>query len=112
MDDLVSRFPAYWRTDVTVIRGGGRDDRGNQTPVTEITVTGCAVGWSSSTEPEDRSELTESVANLYRDQDSEFRFLSTDRIRVPAGHPCDGTWFVDGRAREWPKGVHVPLKEG
>lgn len=109
---LVSRFPDDWRTDVTVLRGGGRDDWGNPEPFVEIPVAYCAVGWSSSVEPEDRTDLTESSAHLYRDPDSGFSFASTDRIIVPDSHPCAGTWVVDGRPRGWPLGVHVQLKEG
>lgn len=106
--NIVSRFPAFWRTSVTVIRGGGRDDRGDPLPVTEIPVAGCLIGPRATSEPVDRADLVSDTAMLYRDPEPSFSFLSTDRIRTPDG----GVWSVDGEPKIWPLGVEVPLKKG
>lgn len=105
---IVSGFPKSWRVDVTVIRGGGRDDRGNPLPVTEIPVSGCLVGPRATSEPVDRTDLVSSDAVLYRDPDPAFTFLSTDRVRTPDGV----VWSVEGSPKVWPMGVEVPLKRG
>lgn len=104
---LVKRFPKWWRTDVTVIRGGGRDAKGNVLPTTEIPVRDCLVGSRATSEPLDRSDVVSSTAVLYRDPG--FTFLPSDRIRVPEGARMAGTWAVDGRPGEWPHGVEVGL---
>jgi hypothetical protein len=109
---IVSRFPRSWRTDVVVLRGGGRDAKGNPLPVTEIPVTGCLIGPRATAEPLDRSDVTSSTAVLYRDPDPGFSFLPADRIRVPSGARMAGTWNVDGRPGEWPHGVEVGLVMG
>lgn len=108
MTGIVSRFPASWRTDVVVIRGGGRDDWGNPSTVVEIPLGGCLIGPRATSEPADRGDLTSSTAVLYRDPDPTFTFLPTDRIRNPAGF----VWSVDGEPQVWPLGVEVPLKRG
>lgn len=108
MFSLVKRFPAFWRTDITVLRGGGRDEWNNISPVVEIPVKDCVVGGSSSNEDVPRSELVDSTANLYREPG--FTFLSTDRIRVPEGAFMAGEYSVEGVPHEWPMGTHVALK--
>lgn len=105
----VSRFPRAWLTDVVVIRGGGRDAKGNPLPSQEIFATGCAVGPRATSEPLDRSDVVSSSAVLYKDPEPGFKFLPSDRIRVPAGALMAGTWAVDGRPGEWPKGWEVGL---
>jgi hypothetical protein len=99
-------FPKNWRTDVVVLRGGGRDPKGNPLPTVEIPVEGCLIGPRSTSEPLDRSDTAESNVALYHDA---FLFLSKDRIRVPEGNRMAGEWSVAGRPGEWPLGVEVPL---
>ena len=105
---IVSKFPAFWRTDVVVLRGGGRDDRGEPNPVTELPVAGCLIAPRSTSEPIDRADLVSADAVLYRDPEPSFVFLSTDRIRTPDGV----VWSVEGDPKVWPMGVEVPLKRG
>lgn len=104
---IVKRFPKSWRTDVVVIRGGGRDAKGNPLPGQEIPVTDCIIGPRATSDPLDHSDVTSSTAALYRDPG--FTFLPTDRIRVPAGKRMAGTWSVDGRPGEWPHGWEIGL---
>jgi hypothetical protein len=107
---LVKRFPKSWRTDVVVIRGGGRDAKGNPLPSQEIPVRDCLIAPRATAEPLDRSDVTSSTAVLYRDPG--FTFLPADRVRVPAGARMAGVWAVDGRPGEWPDGVEVGLVMG
>lgn len=107
--NILSRFPKSWRTDVTVLRGGGRDAKGNPLPVVEIPRPGVLVGARSTAEPLERSDVTDNKAVLY-DGDTAFRYLSTDRVRVPSGSRMAGDWSVDGRPSEWPYGSEVALK--
>lgn len=104
---LVKRFPKSWRTDVVVIRGGGRDAKGNPLPSQEIPVRDCLIAPRATAEPLDRSDVTSSTAVLYRDPG--FTFLPADRVRVPTGARMAGVWAVDGRPGEWPDGVEVGL---
>ena len=103
----VRRFPKSWLTYVTVLRGGGRDAKGNPLPPTEIMVTGCLVAPRATADPVDRADVVNSTAVLYRDPG--FTFLPDDRIRVPAGARMAGMWSVDGRVGDWPHGVEVGL---
>lgn len=107
MLSLLRLLPVSWKTVVTVIRSDGRDAKGNPLPVVEIDVLDCAVGPRGSDDPVDRSDVSASTASLYRDPG--FTFLSTDRIRVPAGARMAGEWSIDGRPDEWPLGWHVRL---
>src|SRR5689334_5796644 len=100
-------FPKSWLVDVTVLRGGGRDAKGNPLPVTELSVSGCLIGARSTADPVDRSDVVDGKAVLYRGPG--FRFLSTDRIRVPNGALMAGEWSVEGRPAEWPFGSEVGL---
>jgi hypothetical protein len=100
-------YPRSWRTDVIVLRGGGRDAKGNPQPTQEIPVKDCIVGARATAEPVDRSDGFDSKAVLYRDPG--FSFLSTDRVRIPKGARMAGEWSVDGRPGEWPLGVEVGL---
>ena len=109
MVGIVGAFPASWRTDVVVLRGGGRDPRGNPLPVEEIPLADCLIGPRSTTEGE-RFMVTSTDMALYRDPDPEFSFRSSDRIRVPEGARMAGEWAVDGRPLEYPLGVHVPIR--
>jgi hypothetical protein len=108
---IVTSFPASWRTDVVVLRDGGRRDaRGNPLPATEIPLPDCMVGPRMSSDTAGRSDTSDSEAALYRDPDPGFRFLPTDRIRVPTGALMAGEWAVDGRPAEWSLGVEVRLR--
>lgn len=109
---IVSSLPASWRTSVTVIRGGGRDHMGNPVPASEVVLADCVVGPRSSGEPMVQGDVVASGLSVYRDPDPAFRFLSTDKIVVPEGALNAGTFEVDGRPREFPLGVEVPIKEG
>lgn len=104
--NILGRFPKSWKTDVVVVRSGGRDAKGNPLPTQEIPVAGCLIGLRSTADPVDRSDLVTSTAVLYHEG---FVFLSTDRIRVPVGARMAGEWSVDGRPGEWPHGVEVGL---
>lgn len=104
---LVRRFPKSWRTDVTVLRGGGRDAKGNPLPTREIPVKECIVAPRATAEPLDHSDVVSSTAVLYRDPG--FTFLPADRIRVPDGARMAGTWAVEGRPGEWPQGWEIGL---
>lgn len=107
---IVSRFPKAWRTDVVVLRGGGRDAKGNPLAPSELPVTDCVIAPRATSDPLDRADVVSSTAVLYRDPG--FTFLPSDRIRVPAGKLMAGTWNVDGRAGEWPYGSEVGLVMG
>lgn len=104
---LVKRFPKSWRTDVVVLRGGGRDAKGNPLPSIEVPVKDCLIGPRATEEPLDRSDVTSATAVLYRDPG--FTFRPADRVRVPEGSRMAGLWAVDGRPGEWPHGVEVGL---
>ncbi|MDQ0102350.1 hypothetical protein J2T10_001996 [Paenarthrobacter nicotinovorans] len=106
---IVSGFPDAWRADVVVLRGGGRDPKGNPLPATEVAVNDCIVGPRATREPADRSDIVSSTAVLYRDPDESFSFLPKDRVRVPTGALMAGEWSVDGLPGEWPLGVEVGL---
>lgn len=106
---IVKMFPKSWRTDVIVFRGGGRDTKGNPLPTQEIPVKDCIVGARATADPLDHSDVVDSKAVLYRDSDPDFSFLSTDRVRVPAGKKMAGDWSVEGRPGEWPLGDEVGL---
>lgn len=106
---IVRRFPRKWRTDVVVLRGGGRDSKGNPLPVTEIPVRDCIVAPRATSEPTDRADLISSTAVLYRDPDPAFKFLPKDRVRVPVAARMSGEWAVDGLPGEWPLGDEVAL---
>lgn len=110
MSNIVRSFPADWLTDVVVLRGGGRDAKGNPLPSEEITVRNCLIGPRNTSESGDFSMVVSSEMALYRDPDPEFRFRSTDRIRVPEDARMAGDWAVDGRPMEYPLGVHVPIR--
>ncbi|WP_138443523.1 hypothetical protein [Sinomonas susongensis] len=106
----VSRFPKSWRTDIVVLRGGGRDAKGNPLPVQEIPVTDCLLAPRGTAEPLDRTNGFDSSAVLYHDPDPGLVFLASDRIKVPEGARMAGTWSVTGRPGEWPHGWEVGLE--
>ena len=107
---IVRMFPADWLTDVIVLRGGGTDRRGNPLPVVEIEVNNCLIGPRNTAESDNFTMVVSTEMALYRDPDPEFRFHSTDRIRVPDGQRMAEEWAVDGRPLEYPLGVHVPIR--
>ena len=109
---IVKRFPKSWRVDVIVLRNGGRDPKGNPRPDEEIPLKDCLIGPRLMNDPVDHSDVSASELYLYRDPDPEFRFRTTDRIRVPSGARMAGDWSVDGRPKEWPLGVEVGLEAG
>ena len=106
--NILKRFPKSWRTDVVVIRSGGRDKKGNPLPAQEIPRPSVLVAPRATAEPVVRSDVTSSTAVLY-DDDTSFAYLSTDRIRIPAGARMAGEWSVEGRPGEWPPGTEVGL---
>lgn len=103
-------FPDDWYTDVIVLRGGGRDARGNPRPEEQIPVTRCLIIPSSTSEGEGFDDITDSKITLRRTEKPAFTFLSTDRVRIPEGSRMAGDWSVAGRPGEWPVGVEVPLE--
>lgn len=99
---------------MTVLRGGGRDAKGNPQPTVEIPVTDCLVAPRLAEEPAfdrsgagRRSAVVRNTAALYRKPG--FIFHPSDQIRVPDGARMAGLWSVDGRPNEWPFGVEVEL---
>jgi hypothetical protein len=104
---ILTRFPKSWLTSVTVLRGGGKDAKGNPLPTQEIELTKCLVAPRATADPVDRSDVVASTAVLYRGPG--FTFLPADRIRVPLGSRMAGMWSVDGRPGEWPYGSEVGL---
>lgn len=99
------------RTTVVVLRGGGRDHRGNLLPVEEHEVEECLPAPRSTEEPLDRSDLTQAKGVLYRRR-HDFTFYSTDQIRVPEGTwLTPGVWAVEGEPSHWPAGWEVPLRK-
>lgn len=112
MAGLVSGFPEEWRTDVTVLRSGGRDPKGNPLPPAEIVVLNCLIGPRSTGEPVPGANLTSTQMSIYRDPDPAFKFQPGDRIRVPEGALNSGEWSIDGRSKEFPLGTETPVKAG
>ena len=106
--NIVQRFPKSWRADILVVRSGGRDKKGNPLPAQEIPRTGVLVGPRATAEPVDRADVVNATAVLY-DGDTAFAYLSTDRIRIPAGARMAGEWSIEGRPGEWPFGTEVGL---
>lgn len=104
-------MPRSWRTEAVVLRGGGKDPKGNPLPASEIPVTQrCAYAPRTTADPVDHSEVVDSTAVLYCDPG--FSFLAKDRIRIPAGSRGAGEWMVDGRPKEWPLGWEIGLVMG
>lgn len=94
-----------------MLRGGGKDPKGNPLPVVEIPVTEkCAYAPRATEDPVDRSEVTSATGVFYCDPG--FSFLPADRIRIPAGSRGAGTWMVDGRPKDWPYGWEIGLVMG
>lgn len=106
--NIILRFPKSWRTDVTVVRSGGRDSFGKPKPVQEFLRRDVLIAPRATSDPIDRSDVTESSVVLY-DGDTSFIYYSTDRVRVPAGARMAGEWAVDGRPAEWPQGTELGL---
>lgn len=99
------------RTTVVVLRGGGRDNRGNPKPVERLTVTECLPAARATEDPVDRGDLTQSAGVLYRRR-LDFDFLDTDKVEIPEGTWLSaGVWAVDGDPKRWPSGWEVPLRK-
>jgi len=106
---FISTFPPEYLTDVVVLRGGGRDKKGNPITPQEIALAACIVAPGSSFEGDNRSAAATSRAALYRDIDPAFSFQPKDRVRIPQGTRMAGEWALDGLPEEWPMGVEVAL---
>lgn len=104
---IVSRFPEEWRCTVAVSRGG-RDAKGNPLPAEPHDVEDCLVGWRSTEDPVDRSDLTDDTAVLYHDGPVDIR--DGDLFDVPDGPWPSGKFQTDGTVKRWPMGVEVPLR--
>lgn len=108
---MVRHFPAEWLTTVVVLRGGGRDGRGNPLPVQEVPVDACLLGARATEDPLSRGDLTTAEGILYRDLEDGVEFLPTDQVRVPEGTwLAAGVWAVDGMPKRWPMGWEVALR--
>lgn len=105
---IVAGFPASWRTDVTVHRGG-TDAKGNPLPTVDHSLTGCLIGWRSTSDPVDRADLTTDTAVLYAD-DPLADLLAGDTLTVPAGPWPHGEFRVDGTPKPWPLGLEAALR--
>lgn len=105
---IVDRFPDAWKTAVTVTRGG-RDAKGNPVPGEDHVVRGCLIGWRSTDDPVDRSDLTEDRAVLYAD-DPLADIQDDDLFDVPVGPWPSGKFQTDGTIKPWPMGLEVPLR--
>lgn len=110
MRSPVRMFPKSWKTDVVVLRGGGRDKYDNPLPTSEIVREGVLIAPRSTAEMEDFSEVESNRVALYDDNADGFRYVSTDRVRVPDGARMAGDWRVVGRTQEWPMGNEVVLE--
>lgn len=112
-------LPDSWKTDATVVRGGGRDSRGNPLPPKTYHIKRVLVGQATTNDPVDNSDKPNSRTLLYTVPDPEvtldgvpvedFRFESTDVIVIPKGARMAGRWSVDGDPGEWPFGNHLTL---
>lgn len=108
---LVGMLPRSWRVSPVVLRGGGRDPKGNPLPVVEVPVTvPCAYAPRATADPVDRSDVVDGTSVLYADPG--FQFFPKDRIRIPVGSRGAGEWMVDGRPKDWPLGTEVGLVMG
>ncbi|MGM7776133.1 hypothetical protein ACSVHC_08960 [Arthrobacter sp. KNU-44] len=105
---IVSMFPKSWRTDVVVLRGGGRDAKGNPLPVQELPATGCLIGDQHSADGVGFTDVVDHDAVLFRDPG--FEFHATDRIRTPNTSLMPGNWQIVGRPFTYPLGTVVRLK--
>lgn len=104
----VHRFPDWMKCDVDVVRGGGTDNRGNPLPSTTIPRKGVMVAPRATSDPVDRSDVTDGRAVLY-DGDPHFRYRTSDVISIPDGTLMAGRWKVDGRPGEWVLGGEIGL---
>lgn len=100
-------LPKSWKTDALIIRNGGRDNKGNPKPDTEIPITGFLIAPRATSDPVDQSDVVAATVVGYH---ASFGFQSTDRIRIPAGKRMAGDWSIDGLPKEWPHGSELPLK--
>ena len=105
---FLAAFPRSWVADVIVLRGGGRDSKGNPLPSQEIPRKGVLIGARSTSDPVDHSDVVDNKAVLY-DDDTTFKYHASDIIRVPESSRMSGSWMVDGRPAEWPYGWEVGL---
>lgn len=102
--------PEDWKTDIIVLRGGGRDSRGNPITPEEIPRKKVLIAPRTTDEPQDWSEVTQGTMGLFdQDRGDGFHYKTTDIIRVPEGARMAGDWAIAGRPGEWPLGVEVPL---
>lgn len=101
-------LPKSWRTSVTVVRPGPTDNRGNHLPPTEIPREDVLIAPRATSDPVDRSDVTDGRAVLY-DADLEFTYSTADTIVVPPGARMAGRWKVDGRPAAWPFGWEIGL---
>jgi len=109
MTSIVERFPPEWLTDVTVVRSGGSDPKGNPLPATEHEIGPCLVSTDASTEDvSSRSDAPETTAYLFTPPG--VKVLSTDRLRIPPGLWPSGDFQVSGEPSPTPLGVRVPLQ--
>lgn len=103
-------FPAQWRTDV-VVRRGGRDNKGNPLPEVAHIVPNVLVGWRGTRNPLDRSDMTSDDAVIYANLGSYFEV--GDKIDIPDGPwPSGNGWQIDGQPKRWQMGTEVPIRKG
>lgn len=106
----MSLLPGEWLTEVEQRRGGGRDARGHPKPETHRKVGPVAIGWRSTQDPVDRSDLTSDVAVLL-DESGTTDWKPDDRIVIPTDYPGPhGTWQVEGQPKQWPVGWECALR--
>lgn len=106
---IVNAFPASWRTDVTIHRGG-LDAKGNPLPVSDITIAGCLVGMRSTSDPVDRSDAKISTVSIYVD-DPLTGIEDDDTFTVPPGPWPAGLFHLDGDPRPCPLGLEIPVRK-
>ncbi len=106
--NITEQFPADWLCEVTVHRSGGYDANGDPVPAQDHNVSDCLVGRRGTSEPQDRTELTDTTAVLYGPAGMDV--ISTDTITVPAPHGMAGEYTIDGDPGFWPLGTEVPLR--
>lgn len=107
---IVGSFPKTWLTAVTVLRSG-LDAKGNPLPESSHAIGPCLVGWRSTQDPVDRSDLTTDTAVAYCD-DPAADIVAGDRVTIPPGPWPYGEFWVDGSVKPWQMGLEIPLRRG
>lgn len=111
MHDPLGFMPDWWKVDVTVESGGGRDSRGNPKPVDTRLWEQVLIAGRETFDPMDASDVSDDRAVLYGDHFADgFRPSPTAAIVVPKGQRFEGRWTVSGMPVDWPYGWEIRLE--